>query len=125
MISKFFTLFVFAAMASVPLVSAAQGNLQNIYDLVAAVRGIASNLVIAVFLIAVLVFGWGIVKYLTAAGDAAKLKAARGFLWWGVIGMFVLSALWGILTFIGEAFDVSTNLEGTIKPPQVRTRSGP
>ena len=109
-----------ALIAALPLVVAAQAPLGNILILIAAIRNTVSNLVILVFAVAVVVFGWGIVKYLTAAGDATKLKSARGFLWWGVIGIFVLAALWGLLGFIGSALGIEPEEGGTIKPPKVQ-----
>ncbi|MEK7099132.1 MAG: hypothetical protein AAB916_01285 [Patescibacteria group bacterium] len=78
-------------------------------------------IVVIVFTLALIVFAWGIVQYLTAAGDAAKLKTARPFLWWGIIGMFVLASVWGLISFIAKELEIAgPETEGTIKPIQIR-----
>ena len=111
-------LVAFALLATVPLISVAAA-LDNIFVLAENLREIVFILIIVVFSIAVLVFAWGIVKYLTAAGDATKLAAARGFLWWGVIGMFVLAAMYGLVLFIASALGISPVGGGAIRPPTV------
>lgn len=54
--------------------------------------------------IALLVFFWGIVRYLYAAGGTEK-EESKKFLFWGVISLFVMTAIWGIVgiltNFIG------------------------
>ena len=93
--------------------------LESITDLVSEVGAIIEIAVIVVFSLAVLVFGWGIVKYLTAAGDATKIKDARVFLWWGIIGMFVLAAIFGIITFIGDQIGITPGGQQIINVPTV------
>ncbi|MFY9462832.1 MAG: hypothetical protein WAP52_01460, partial [Candidatus Sungiibacteriota bacterium] len=44
-----------------------------------------------VWLIALVVFGWGIVRLIASAGNQEELKKAKGIIWWGIIGMFVLA----------------------------------
>ena len=102
----------------IPLTSGAQG-FTNIDNLVTVAVQIIFLVIGIVFTIAVVVFGWGIVKYLTAAGDATKLKDARGFLWWGVIGIFVLAAIAGLIIFLGQALGIETGGGGVIQSPNV------
>jgi len=76
----------------------------------------AVNLLIPLFMVlAVAVFLWGIVRYITASGDAEKEKAARGYIIYGLIGMFVLVALWGILALVGQM--IGTTPGGTTVIP--------
>ncbi len=60
---------------------------------------------------------WGIVKYIMAAGDEEKRKDAKGIIIYGVLGMFVLVAFWGIILIVTYTFGISTG--GTITPPQI------
>ncbi|MEK7099133.1 MAG: hypothetical protein AAB916_01290 [Patescibacteria group bacterium] len=107
-----------ALIAALPLMAAAAA-LDNIFALAENLREIVYVLIVVVFSIAVLVFAWGIVKYLTAAGDATKLAAARGFLWWGIIGMFVLAAMYGLVLFVADALGIDDVGGGNIRPPEV------
>ena len=109
--------FSAAGALALPLTSLAA--LEGLTQLVNDVKTAISVAVIVVFSIAVLVFGWGIVKYLTAAGDATKVKDARVFLWWGIIGMFVLAAIFGIITFIGDQIGITPGGQQIINVPTV------
>lgn len=120
----------FAPLAAVsglllPAVTLAQGNFQNLVSLAEAALDIINIVLVIVFVIAILVFGWGIVKYLTAAGDPGKVKDARGFLWWGILGIFVLAAMFGIVQFIGNSLGIDTSGGGTIEPPGVTRPPAP
>ena len=75
--------------------------------------------------IAILVFAGGIVKYISASGDPAKVKEARGFLWWGILGVFVLAAMFGLVQFIGNSLGIDTSGGGTLEPPGVTRPPAP
>lgn len=95
--------------------------LEKTTAIVRATGGVLQSVVLVVFSLALVVFAWGIVKYLTAAGDAAKLKVARPFLWWGIIGLFVLAAVWGLIVFIAKELNIQEGpeTEGKIMPLKV------
>ena len=65
--------------------------------------------------LAILIFLWGIVKYILASGDPAKEKAARSSIIYGLLGVLVLVAFWGIIQIVTNTFDIDTG--GTL--PQV------
>ena len=71
-----------------------------------------------VFTLALIMFAWGIVKLITAAGDPEKLKAAKGHIIWGIIGMTVLASLFGLITFLQTYFGI-TGQSGTIPIPGI------
>lgn len=72
---------------------------------------VANQLVILAFVCAVLVFAWGIVKFITAAGDPQKLQKAKGIIIWGIVGIAVLASITGIIAFIRDYFDIHGNEE--------------
>jgi tellurite resistance protein TehA-like permease len=55
----------------------------------------------------VIVFLWGIVKYITAAGDEEKIKEAKKYIVWGLIFLAIMVALWGFVALINNLFGVS------------------
>lgn len=59
-----------------------------------------------VWILTLIVFGWGIVKLIAAAGSPEKLKEAKGIIWWGIIGMFILASIIGIIVFVQEYFGI-------------------
>ena len=76
----------------------------------------ANILVTLLFVIALLVFAYGIIKYLLAAGDASEIQQARGYILWGVIGMAVLASLFGLIMFLQTVFGVN-NAPGNLQAP--------
>ena len=65
-------------------------------------------LVLIVFVLAIVAFGWGIVKFIFAGGDPTKIGEAKSFLLWGVIGMAVMASLFGLITFLQQYFGVNS-----------------
>ncbi len=94
-----------------PLMAAAQ----NLTSILGTIRSLVNTIVPLFMVIAVAVFLWGIVKYITAAGDEEKAKEARGYIIYGLIGVFVMVAFWGIINVVATTFGVTVG--GTVAPP--------
>lgn len=80
--------FVFAA--SPEQLNSILGNILNLADILVQIAAV----------LAIVVFGWGIVKLIASADDPKKLEEAKGIITWGVIGMFILASTYGIIRFI-------------------------
>ena len=52
------------------------------------------------FVVATVVFLWGIINYVIAGGDEKKLENAKSFIIYGLIGLFVMVAMWGLVTAV-------------------------
>lgn len=97
-----------------PLFAAAAATFEDILD---TVRSLVDSIIPLFMVVAVAIFLWGIVKYITASGDEEKAKSARGYIIYGLIGLFVMVAFWGIIKIVAETFDVGTG--GTIPLPTI------
>lgn len=63
------------------------------------------NLVIPVLVaLALVLFLWGGVRYIYKSGDAHGKGADKEALLWGVIALFVLFSIWGLLRLLKESF---------------------
>lgn len=85
--------------------------LGNFYQITNALVGILATL-------ALVVFFWGIVKYIASAGDEDKAKEGKSIMIYGVIALFVMFSVFGLITFLRYEFligDVQTQ-----KPPRVQ-----
>ena len=51
--------------------------------------------------IALLIFFWGIIKYVWASGDSHAKTNGREFIVWGLVALFVIFSVWGILSLAG------------------------
>ena len=75
----------------------------------------AQVLVTLAFVVALLVFAWGVIRFLINAGEPGSSKT---FLLWGVIAMAVLASLMGLITFLQQSFGIE-NTTGSIESPDV------
>lgn len=67
--------------------------------------------------LALVVFFWGLAKFILKAGDETARAEGKQVMVWGIIALFVLVSIWGIISFItGEIFGIST-----IKLPLLRS----
>ena len=58
------------------------------------------------FVVATAVFLWGIVTYLTAAGDENKLSTGKTYILWGIVALFVMLVVWGLVELLITTFNV-------------------
>lgn len=73
-------------------------------------------LITLLILAATSVFIWGIIKYIfLSAGDTKKAAEARQFMLWGVIGLFTIVAMWGLVLVLQKTFNLGP---GTDDPNQ-------
>lgn len=71
---------------------------------------IINQLVIVLIGIGLLVFIWGLLKYITAAGDEDQVKEARRFIVFGLIAFFVMMSVWGLVNLLVHTFFPGTGL---------------
>ena len=62
------------------------------------------NAVIGVlFVLVTLWFIWGVLQYVMAAGEEAKIKTGKDHMIWGIIGMAVMAGAWGLVAIINNS----------------------
>ena len=76
------------------------------------------------FSIATIIFLWGVITYITAAGEEGKITEGRNYIIWGLIGLFVMVAIWGIVALIGTFFFPGGIPVGAPNLPQLPGISG-
>ncbi len=67
--------------------------------------------------IGVLVFIWGIVNYIPGGGNMEKRKTARGYIIYGLIGLFIMIGFWGITKVVFLTFNIQEG--GAINMPSI------
>ena len=83
----------------------------TVQSIITAVTNLLRNqLIPVIFGIAVVVFFLGIAKYVYGASDDQK-KEGRYILIWGIIVMFVMAMLWGILAFLQGELGFGTGIQ--------------
>lgn len=80
--------------------------------------GIIDNLVGILMTLAVIAFFWGLVKYIWNAGNEDARNDGKHMMIWGVVALFVMVSIWGLVGFIGDAFGVDQSGQ-VIDPDQL------
>ena len=57
--------------------------------------------------LALLYFFWGLATYILAAGDEEAKAKGRSIMIWGIIALFVIVSVWGLVGVLGNTFGVS------------------
>jgi hypothetical protein len=67
--------------------------------------------------VAFLVFVYGVARFIKSAGSEKEIKDSKNILIWGVIGLFVMFTIWGIVSFLRSEFGFGS---GNPVIPQIR-----
>jgi membrane-associated HD superfamily phosphohydrolase len=57
---------------------------------------------------AVVFFIWGVFKFVIAQGADDK-SAGKQFMFWGIVGLFVIISLWGLVRILERTFNLNTS----------------
>lgn len=88
-------------MALLPVFALAQG-FGDINSSINTAKGIINGLIPLIIGIAVILFLIGVLGYITAGGDEEKRAAARSMIIFGIIALFVMTAVWGFVRILGS-----------------------
>lgn len=80
--------------------------LADLSDTISQFQGYALQAINFLLVLATLVFLWGILKYITAGGDAAKIAEARSYILWGIIGLAVMASVWAIINYLKDTLGI-------------------
>ena len=95
----------------------------NLGDILCKIGTIIKSLVPLLMAIATVVFIWGVITYVMAKEDEDKSKA-RNKIIYGIIGLAVIVAMWGLVSIVTNTFGIanqSVSIEGltSYAPPAV------
>lgn len=108
---KVVSLIAVGAILLPSLAFAQDPSLTNLQSMALGVKRIVEILIPVVFGLGVLAFFWGLVKYLF--GDDHDKDQAKKTMLWGVVAIFVMAAIWGLVRFLGDTFGVDTDATAT------------
>ncbi len=93
-------------------------DLFGVLDVFGDLINLATPIVVA---LALLYFFWGLAKYILAAGEKDSKDEGRKIMIWGVIALFVMVSVWGIINVVRDTFNLDDN---TIDVPIVDIQGG-
>lgn len=91
-----------------PLFAFAQGaGTTDVSDILTTVGNVLNAVIPLIIGLAFVVFLWGIYKYVSTASGEGK-EGARETIIYGVIGLFVMLAAWGLVNVLLNTFNLDT-----------------
>ena len=81
-------------------------DLDGVETFVESLGNIVELLIPIAFAAALLFFFWGLARYILAAGNEEAKESGKNIMIWGVIALFVMASVWGIVAFIGDFFGI-------------------
>lgn len=99
-----------ALIPFLPALAGAQsiGGLMGLLDMA---NQLINRLIPFVITLALLVFLWGILKYVFSSDGEGRTEA-KGYMIWGIIGLFVMVSVWGLVNILVR----SLSLDNTAPP---------
>lgn len=95
---------ILGTLISLPLVTNAVVSTTGLGGVLIDIANIITNLTPVVVALALLYFFWGLAKYILNAGDEEKKAEGRGIMIWGIISLFVIVSVWGIVGILNDTF---------------------
>lgn len=105
-----------AGLALVPAAASAQTLLNTL----ALVSQFLNSLIYVFITLAIVIFFWGLIKYLYAVGE--KKSEGLQTMMYGVIAIFVMVSIWGIIRLLQSTFRVTSTEPVIPKTIQIDTR---
>jgi len=81
----------------------------GLQDLTNAIGRAIYALIPITFALAILLFFFGLAKFIYSSGDTGANQRGKDLMIWGVIAIFVMSSIWGLVAFLQSTFGVSNS----------------
>lgn len=94
----------------------AGGSSGGIEGVITVIQRILNLLLPVVVTLALLLFIWGLVIFIKNAGNEEGRKEGKRRMGWGIVAIFVIITIWGIVRLIAGTFNIQEG--GTIDIPQ-------
>lgn len=111
LISMFFPVLAYAQGSGGTVLGTTSRIIQTIGKLV-------DMLIPIVIAVALLVFFWGLVKFIRSVSDSGKADG-KMFMVWGLVAIFVMVAVWGILSLFAKELNISRTDDKPFVVPKV------
>lgn len=111
-------------VAAVPSFALAQqGNFDNVFGAAETVMDLITMLIPIVIGAAVLLFLFGILRFVFAGDDESR-KKARGFMILGIVSLAVMVSVWGLVRFLQSTFGLENSAGNPPPPPKIPAYRG-
>ncbi len=103
---------LFIAITLLPGIAFAQASLGPLFGTINQIQSIVTALIPLLSSLAVLMFMWGLVKFIANIGDESARAAGKHLMIWGMIALFVMVGFWSIIGYVQQSLGIS----GSVTP---------
>lgn len=110
---------VLVGMAALPMVVFGQVDvdvrgrsgapLTDTQTLIRRVGDLIEDLLIVAAALALLAFLWGLAKFIFKADDSSEHESGKNLMKWGLVALFVMVTVWGIIYFVQRELGIYAN----------------
>jgi hypothetical protein len=94
-------------------------GISTINDIFLLVKCVLAGMVIPIiFILAFLVFLWGIVKFMKNGDNQTKRQEGLNFIWYGIVSLFVMTSVWGIVKIATTTLGVDGTYIPKVQSPK-------
>ena len=76
----------------------------NLTDLINIFINLINQSIVVVLSLALLFFFWGLANFILYASDETKRKEGKNIMLWGIIALFVMLSVWGLVRVLENTF---------------------
>ena len=91
----------------------------NIESIIVVMRNIVGAALPVVIALAVILFFWGLAMFILHSGDETKRSEGRQIMIWGIITLFVMISVWGLVAVIATTFSITAGAPAVPQVPGV------
>jgi len=106
-------ILISVATFATPLMALAQSKVNSVWDLFSMANRVLNSLVPLFIALAVVYFIWEVFRY-AVAGDEDKKKEAKTHIIWGIVGIFVMVSVWGLVNILQGTFGTAGVAPGNV-----------
>jgi hypothetical protein len=105
---------IVGALVFAPVLASAE-TLGGVLGIVGQLVGAATPIVVA---LALVYFFWGLGQFILGSSESEKRKEAIGIMIYGIIALFVMVSIWGIVNVLQTTFNVQGGSD--VRAPRVQ-----
>lgn len=100
------------------VVACGAGSLGTIEGILCKIRDLLNAVIPVLIALGVVYFVWGVITYVISDDEEAK-KKGRDRIIYGIIGLAVIIAMWGLVSILTTTFNLQNSNSGSINLPTV------
>lgn len=79
----------------------------NLFNIIDILGGLLNALAPVVVALALVYFFWGLAQYILNSANEEKKKEGRNIMIWGVLALFIMVSVWGIINVMRDTFQLT------------------